>query len=87
MIPTIKIKCTTAAFQDASDIALDLIRPSCKLLGPNPGDEYIEKMGGRKFIAKRKRDGGVDIREVMPRTTVGWERKAYEEMCDTEAFL
>lgn len=87
MTPTIKIKCTTAAFEDAADLATVLVKARCKLLGPNPGDGYTERIGGRTFIAKRKCDGGVDLREVMPKTTIGWERKAYDDKCETEPFL
>jgi hypothetical protein len=81
MIPVVKIKCTAAAFDDAADLAQELIKARCTLLGQNPGDGYSERIGGRTFVAKRKYGGGIDLREVMPK------RNEYDEQCETEPLL
>lgn len=72
MIPTVEIKCTEPARHDASDF-LDAILAGRIRLGTAPRSEAVETMAGRKFIATRLTNGGVVVREVMPKTREGWD--------------
>lgn len=59
-----KIKCSTAAYPHASDLMAEMLGNGRRLLGPEPGAEYVETVCGHKLIAYRLECGGVEVREV-----------------------
>lgn len=50
----------------ALDIMEEMSDPRCKLVGPDTGNSCTQYMGGRKYICKRTKYGGIDVHEVGP---------------------
>ena len=59
--PLIKIRVAAKNWHMAADLVDDLLEG--RLLGTDPGNRFVEKLGGVEFEAFRLRNGGFDLRD------------------------
>ena len=59
--PLLKIRIAEKNWPLAADLVNDLIYG--RLLGPDDGNRFVERLGGVEFVALRLRNGGIDLRD------------------------